>query len=198
MRDCLAELLDPTDRRHRHPFITCTNCGPRFTIITGLPYDRPTPPWPASRCAPPCAAEYADPADRRFHAQTICCHDCGPRLSLTGHTAEASHGEVALATARSLLRDGAVVAVKGIGGYHLACDATDQQAVQLLRKRKQRGDKPFAVMTRDLEDAHRLLALDEAEAALLGHRSRPVLLASRARSGTSSPRAWLRDRTTSA
>ena len=177
--DCRAELGDPADRRHRHPFITCTNCGPRFTITTGLPYDRPTTTMAAFALCEACAHEYADPADRRFHAQTVCCPDCGPRLALVRAERSTTHGDDALAEARRLLLDGGVVAVKGIGGYHLACDAGSDHAVTTLRKRKQRGDKAFAVMVADLAAAQRLVTLTAAEAELLDARSRPIVLAPR-------------------
>lgn len=179
--DCLAELRDPHDRRHRHPFITCTNCGPRFTITTGLPYDRPTTTMAGFAMCARCAAEYADPADRRFHAQTVCCPDCGPRLSLVVPGGALAIGDEALAQTRRRLATGEVVAVKGLGGYHLACDATDQDAVAGLRHRKRRGDRPFALMVADLDEARRLVELDRAEADLLGAASRPVVLAARRR-----------------
>jgi hydrogenase maturation protein HypF len=175
--DCLAELRDPTYRRHRHAFITCTNCGPRFTITTGLPYDRPATTMAGFAMCAACAQEYADPADRRFHAQTVCCPDCGPRLRLVRPQRDTSYDEDALGEARSLLAEGAVLAVKGIGGFHLACDATSESAVATLRKRKQRGDKPFAVMVAELGAAGELVHLDEAESLLLVARSRPVVLA---------------------
>jgi hydrogenase maturation protein HypF len=177
--DCLAELRDRNDRRHRHAFITCTNCGPRFTITTGLPYDRPATTMAAFAMCAACEAEYRDPRDRRFHAQTVCCRDCGPRLSLVRHDRQTTRGEEALAEARRLILDGGVVAVKGIGGYHLACDAGSDSAVTTLRKRKQRGDKAFAVMVRDLDAARNVVSLTDSEAALLDSRSRPILLASR-------------------
>jgi hydrogenase maturation protein HypF len=177
--DCLRDLSDPRNRRYRHPFVTCTNCGPRFTITTGLPYDRPSTTMAGFPLCPECAREYADPSDRRFHAQTVCCPACGPRLRLTRHVGDPSYDEDALQEARRLLGDGAVLAVKGIGGYHLACDAGDEQAAAMLRKRKQRGDKPFAVMVRTVADARRLVSLDDVEASLLGGRSRPILLARR-------------------
>ena len=177
--DCLAELGDPGDRRFRHPFITCTSCGPRFTVTTGLPYDRPSTTMAGFPMCPACAAEYTDPADRRFHAQTICCPDCGPRLRLVGPGHDPAFGEEALGEARRLLGAGAVVAVKGIGGFHLACDAADEEAVATLRARKQRGDKPFAVMAADLEAARTLVDLDDATTGLVTGRTRPVVLAPR-------------------
>ncbi|WP_374970494.1 carbamoyltransferase HypF [Terrabacter sp. BE26] len=177
--DCLADLLDPGNRRHRHPFVTCTNCGPRFTITTALPYDRPTTTMAGFPLCPVCALEYADPADRRFHAQTICCPECGPRLTLAQPGRDTTYGEEALAEARSLVAAGAVLAVKGIGGYHLVCDATSGSAVAMLRKRKQRGDKAFAVMVRTFDDARTLVDLDDAESELLSSRARPIVLAVR-------------------
>jgi hydrogenase maturation protein HypF len=181
--DCLAEMTDPTDRRYRHAFISCTNCGPRFTVVVDLPYDRPTTTMaPLPLCAR-CAAEYADPADRRFHAQTVACRDCGPQLTLHQDGLPALAGDAALAAARTLLAGGAIVAVKGLGGYHLACDATDSSAVSALRKRKDRGDKPFAVMVADLATADALVRLDDAERDLLAGPRRPVLLAPRRRPG---------------
>ena len=147
--DCVRDLTTPGNRRHRHPFVTCTNCGPRFTIVTALPYDRPSTTMAGFAMCPACAAEYADPADRRFHAQPIACPACGPTLALDQPGAARREGEDALAEAKRMLADGAVLAVKGLGGYHLACDASDASAVGLLRKRKQRGDKPFAVMVAD-------------------------------------------------
>ncbi|MFL6063284.1 MAG: carbamoyltransferase HypF [Friedmanniella sp.] len=177
--DCLAELADPTDRRYRHPFISCTNCGPRFSIIAGLPYDRPTTTMaPLPLCAA-CAAQYADPADRRFHAQTVACPECGPQLLLHRPGEPDVRGEAALTETRRLLSGGAVVAVKGLGGYHLACDAADSAAVRDLRKRKDRGDKPFAVMVRDLTVARGLVDASEAEEALLTDPRRPVVLLAR-------------------
>jgi hydrogenase maturation protein HypF len=181
--DCLRELADPADRRYRHPFISCTNCGPRFTIIRELPYDRPTTTMARFAMCAACAAEYADPADRRFHAQPIACRDCGPRLELVRPGHPVSRDDEALVAARRLLADGAVVAVKGLGGYHLACDARNAGAVAELRRRKRRGDKPFAVMVRDLAAARVLARVGEAEAALLTGPRRPVLLLARAPGG---------------
>jgi hydrogenase maturation protein HypF len=177
--DCLTDLADPANRRYRHPFVTCTNCGPRFTIVTGLPYDRPTTTMAEFPLCASCTREYADPGDRRFHAQTVCCPQCGPRLRLQREHRDTTYDEAALAEARRLIADGAVLAVKGIGGYHLACDATDEQAVGNLRKRKQRGDKAFAVLVRTLDDAARVVELDDATRSALSARGRPIVLAPR-------------------
>ncbi|GLF95414.1 carbamoyltransferase HypF [Streptomyces yaizuensis] len=173
---CLAELRDPADRRHRHPFITCTDCGPRFTIVTALPYDRAHTTMAGFPMCRGCAREYADPADRRFHAQPVSCHDCGPQLSLAVPGEPERDGEAALAQARRMLAAGAVLAVKGIGGYHLACDASDARAVALLRRRKNRGDKPFALMARALADVEPLVCLGPEERRLLTGPARPVVL----------------------
>jgi hydrogenase maturation protein HypF len=173
--DCLAELADPADRRFAYAFINCTNCGPRFTIVTGVPYDRPlTTMAPFAMCAE-CAAEYHDPADRRFHAQPVCCPACGPRLRLLG----AGGGEVAgdpLVGAARLLADGQVVAVKGLGGYHLAADAGSEAAASALRARKHREDKPFALMAADVAAARELCEVDETGESLLASLRRPVVL----------------------
>lgn len=184
--DCLAELADPADRRHRHPFITCTHCGPRFTIVTGLPYDRAHTTMARFPMCPDCAREYADPADRRFHAQPVACPACGPRLALlTGRppreTRDHEHDNDIdaadpIAEARRLLAAGAILAVKGLGGYHLACDATHPGAVAELRRRKARGDKPFALMARGIDDAERLAHIGPEERALLLGGVRPIVL----------------------
>ncbi|WP_235463202.1 carbamoyltransferase HypF [Frankia sp. BMG5.23] len=181
--DCLRELADPADRRYRHPFITCTNCGPRFTIITDLPYDRPATTMARFAMCPVCEREYSDPADRRFHAQPIACPACGPRLEFVSPLGAPRTGEDALAAARRLLADGGVLAVKGVGGYHLACVATDPTAVTTLRRRKRRGGKPFAVMVHDLAAARALAHVDEREAALLTDPARPIVLVRRRRDG---------------
>ncbi|WP_405747012.1 carbamoyltransferase HypF [Streptomyces sp. NBC_01525] len=174
---CLAELTDPGDRRHRHPFLTCTHCGPRFTIVTALPYDRAATTMAAFPMCARCAREYADPADRRFHAQPIACHDCGPRMALRRHpgTTGAAPADP-VAAARRMLADGAILAVKGLGGYHLACDATRERSVRLLRERKARGGKPFAVMARDLAAVEGLVHLSAAERDLLTGGRRPIVL----------------------
>jgi hydrogenase maturation protein HypF len=172
--DCARELRDPADRRYRHPFITCTNCGPRFTIITGLPYDRAATTMAGFTMCAACRAEYDDPADRRFHAQPIACPDCGPRLELV--TAQGTAAGDALRTARELLAAGHIVAVKGLGGYHLACDARNDRAVAELRRRKRRGGKPFAVMVADLDVARRLVTMTGDEERLLTGVRRPIVL----------------------
>ncbi|MGW5112691.1 carbamoyltransferase HypF [Nocardia sp. NPDC004123] len=174
--ECVADLCDPGNRRYRHPFVNCTNCGPRFTIIASLPYDRDRTSMAGFPMCARCAGEYADPVDRRFHAQPIACPDCGPRLSYTGPGA----GDP-VAAARELLRGGGILAVKGIGGYHLACDAGNETAVAELRRRKRRGDKPFAVMTADLDTARRIAEIDETAARLLTGPARPIVLLPRAR-----------------
>ncbi len=174
--ECAAELRDPANRRFRHPFVNCTNCGPRFTIIGSLPYDRPSTTMAAFEMCAQCAREYADPADRRFHAQPICCPACGPTLRYRRPDGEVLTGESALASARALLRGGGVLAVKGIGGYHLACDADNDAAVAELRTRKRRGDKPFAVMVPDLDTARGIAMVDDTAARVLGGSQRPIVL----------------------
>ncbi|WP_432032208.1 carbamoyltransferase HypF [Streptomyces antibioticus] len=173
--DCLAELADPADRRHRHPFVNCTHCGPRFTIVTGLPYDRAHTTMAGFPMCADCAREYADPADRRFHAQPVACPHCGPRLRLVGPYGGELSGD-AVARARALLARGAILAVKGLGGYHLACDAANGAAVDLLRRRKARGDKPFAVMARGVDDIHGLVWTGPEERSLLEDAARPIVL----------------------
>ncbi|MDL4774326.1 carbamoyltransferase HypF [Actinomadura xylanilytica] len=170
--DCLREMRDPADRRYRYPFVNCTNCGPRFTIVTGVPYDRPNTTMAGFAMCADCAREYHDPADRRFHAQPVCCPACGPALSF-----RPDGGGDPLGAARALLGDGGVLAVKGLGGYHLAARAADEAAVAALRARKHRPGKPFAVMVPDLDAARRLCVLDEAaEVELLTGPRRPIVL----------------------
>jgi hydrogenase maturation protein HypF len=178
--DCEAELRDPTDRRNRHAFINCTNCGPRFTIIAALPYDRANTTMATFPMCQDCAAEYADPTDRRFHAQPICCPRCGPALSYRDRRAHRIDAEDGLRRARRLLRDGGILAVKGIGGYHLACDAANDDAVTELRRRKHRGDKPFAVMVAHPATARSLGAFDANSERLLSGPQRPIVLVGRA------------------
>ena len=173
--DCLAELADRGDRRFGYPFINCTNCGPRFTIVRDVPYDRPRTTMAPFEMCDLCAAEYHDPADRRFHAQPTCCPACGPALALTGAAGTVLPGDP-LAAAADLLRQGKVLAVKGLGGYHLAVDACSDAAAAALRARKHREDKPFAVMVADVAAARRLCEVDETAAGLLASSRRPIVL----------------------
>ncbi len=179
--DCLSELRDPADRRYRYPFINCTNCGPRFTIVAGVPYDRSLTTMAAFEMCRACRAEYDDPDDRRFHAQPNACPECGPTVRLLDPSGGEVHepGADAVAATGRALRSGLIVAVKGIGGYHLACRADSEPAVATLRARKRREEKPFAVMTRSLESAASLIELSEAERALLAGPQRPIVIARR-------------------
>ncbi|MBV9350065.1 MAG: carbamoyltransferase HypF [Mycobacterium sp.] len=174
--DCVAELFDPVDRRYRHPFVTCTNCGPRFTIIRALPYDRPATTMSIFAMCERCAAEYHDPANRRFHAQPIACPDCGPSLWFRREAEWVDGSDAALAATQQALATGAVVAIKGIGGYHLACVVDSEDAVGRLRARKARGAKPFAMLVRDLDVARRYAHIDDTEAAVLSSPARPIVL----------------------
>ncbi len=187
--DCLRELFDPADRRYRYPFINCTNCGPRFTIVTGIPYDRPLTTMAGFEMCSACRDEYEDPGDRRFHAQPNACPACGPQLALLDpSSAPLGAAEEALREAAAALRAGAIVAVKGLGGYHLACMAADEIAVSALRGRKHREDKPFALMAVDLEAASALVELTPAEGRILQGKERPIVLARR-RPGARAARA---------
>lgn len=177
--DCLAEMRTPTDRRYGHPFISCTNCGPRYTVITGLPYDRPATTMAAFPMCEACSAEYHDPTDRRYHAQTVACPDCGPTLAWSGP----GTGTGPLAAAAAALDDGAVVAIKGIGGYHLACRADLGAPVDRLRRRKDRPAKPFAVMVADLDAARRVAYVGDAAAAQLRSPAAPIVLVPRREHG---------------
>ncbi len=179
--DCVRELMDPRDRRHRYPFINCTNCGPRFTIVRGVPYDRPLTTMASFEMCRLCRAEYEDPLDRRFHAQPVACPDCGPSLRLTDPAGRptAEGNEASLDAAKLALADGKIVAVKGIGGYHLACRADDEEVVAELRARKHREDKPFALMAGSPEAALDLVELDDVAGELLVSRERPIVLAPR-------------------
>ena len=168
---CLREMFDPADRRYRYPFINCTNCGPRFTIIQDIPYDRPLTTMRAFPMCFECEAEYHDPGNRRFHAQPNACPVCGPQVSF-GTLAR----DAAILAAIEALRDGRIVAIKGIGGFHLACDATNDLAVRTLRDRKGRGAKPFAMMARDLERVRRYAHVSDDEAQLLTAKERPIVL----------------------
>ena len=197
--DCLRELFDPADRRFHYPFINCTNCGPRFTIIRSLPYDRAATSMDRFPMCPTCAAEYADPLDRRFHAQPDACFDCGPHITwreadrgvvpagvdatpAVGSTREAS--DAIIERCVDLLAGGGIVAIKGLGGFHLACVATNEQAVRELRRRKRRSNKPLAVMVRGLADAERLCHIDDVERDLLAGSVRPIVLLRRRAAGS--------------
>ncbi len=180
--DCARELFDPSDRRFHHPFITCTNCGPRFTIIESLPYDRDNTTMAGFEMCSACRSEYGDPNDRRYHAQPIACHDCGPELAF--HSPIPAIGDDPVERAIAALAAGGVVAIKGLGGYHLACDATDDVAVTSIRTRKHRPDKPLAIMVADLAHAEEYAFVSEAEAELLCSSAAPIVLL-RARSESS-------------
>ncbi len=194
--DCLRELFDPADRRYRYPFINCTNCGPRFTIVTGIPYDRPNTTMAAFTLCPDCEREYHDPLDRRFHAQPVACPACGPHLWLEfspgPQASEAAlptaqpgpSGDEALLHAQRLLKAGKIVAIKGLGGFHLACDAANPAAVAELRRRKLRVGKPFALMMPDAETVSRHCLLNDTDRELLESRARPVVLLPRRESST--------------
>ncbi len=189
--DCLRELFDPADRRYHYPFINCTNCGPRFTIIRSLPYDRAATSMNCFPMCPECAEEYADPLDRRFHAQPDACFDCGPHITWreagVGDGRDEAAASLAVGTTREtsdaiidrcveLLACGSIVAIKGLGGFHLACDASNEQAVAELRRRKRRSNKPLAVMVRDLADVERLCHVNDVERGLLAGSIRPIVL----------------------
>jgi hydrogenase maturation protein HypF len=177
--DCISEVFDERDRRHRYPFTNCTNCGPRFTIALDVPYDRPATSMASFPMCEDCRREYEDPEDRRFHAQPNACPRCGPRLRLLAQNGEEVVADDVIGRAAAQLLQGAIVAVKGIGGFHLACDATSREAVTELRLRKRRDAKPFAVMVRTLAEAQRLAALTEAECELLQSSERPIVLVRR-------------------
>ena len=181
--ECATEQADPANRRYRHAFVNCTNCGPRFTIIASLPYDRAATTMADFAMCAECAREYTDPADRRFHAQPVCCPNCGPTLRYRDGNGHVTEGEPGLGRARRLLRDGGVLAVKGIGGYHLACDAANERAVAELRTRKRRGDKPFAVMVPDLTRARAVADVDKSSARVLSGPQRPIVLMPRRAGG---------------
>ena len=174
--DCLREMQDPRDRRFRYPFLNCTNCGPRFTIVRDVPYDRANTSMAAFPMCGPCRAEYEDPLDRRFHAQPTACPVCGPTMAWHEHGAEGPRGMVAIERAAARLQAGAIVAIKGLGGYHLACDARREDAVAALRRRKRRYAKPLALMVRDLDAARELCAFEPAAEATLTTPRRPIAL----------------------
>jgi hydrogenase maturation protein HypF len=176
--DCLRELFDPADKRYFYPYINCTNCGPRFTVILGLPYDRANTtmrPWPLDEN---CACEYGNPGDRRFHAQPVACPRCGPGYYLQAPHKTVRGNEASIRGAAEMLQAGKILAVKGLGGYHLACDARNSDAVQSMRNRKYRKEKPFALMARNVEVARGLIHLSSESEALLTSTARPIVIAS--------------------
>lgn len=175
--DCLAEMNDPADRRHRYPFITCTFCGPRFTIVRGVPYDRPFTTMDRFELCQQCRAEYENPADRRFHAQPTACPACGPALTWRGRNGPQQHADAALAVAMTVLVEGGIVAVKGVGGYHLACDARRPEVVGRLRERKRRSAKPFALLAASLDVAREVTVLDAETERALASPQAPIVLA---------------------
>ena len=184
--DCLADVTDPKNRRYRYAFTNCTHCGPRLSIIRSVPYDRAGTSMAGFDMCPACRAEYEDPADRRFHAQPNCCPDCGPRLWLedrSGDQVDIAPWPDAIGAAAELLRRGSIVAVKGIGGFHLACDATNQDAVRRLRRNKHRYDKPFALMARDPDVIGRYAAVASADEELLRSPAAPIVLLDRRSDG---------------
>ncbi|MDT7689945.1 MAG: hydrogenase maturation protein HypF [Acidobacteriota bacterium] len=190
--DCLRELFDPQDRRYRYPFINCTNCGPRFTIVEGIPYDRDRTTMRDFEMCDDCRAEYENPLDRRFHAEPTACPRCGPRLSLTdaeGRAVELDGVEDITGRVRLLLTSGRIVSVKGIGGFHLACDALDVEAVECLRQRKYREDKPFALMAKSVAVIKEYAHVSETEEALLNSARRPVVLLEKRVDGRRLPEA---------
>ncbi len=186
--DCRRELFDPHDRRFRYPFINCTNCGPRFSIIRDIPYDRPNTTMSGFKLCPTCQVEYENPLDRRFHAQPIACPQCGPQVELIQNGEVICSAEDALQKARQYLAEGMILVVKGLGGYHLACDASNPQAVALLRERKKRSDRPFALMAFDLETIAQYCEISDSEALQLQTPQHPILLL-RKKPGCSLPEA---------
>ncbi len=176
-KDCLRELFDPSDNRYLYPYINCTNCGPRYTVILGLPYDRSNTTMQAWPLDEYCAGEYSDPSNRRFHAQPVCCSKCGPEFSLRSSENTVFGNEQSIRSAAEMLRAGKILAVKGLGGYHLACDARNADAVQALRNRKYRKEKPFALMAKSIEAARDLVWFSAEAEALVTSAARPIVIA---------------------
>ncbi|MDO8745792.1 MAG: Sua5/YciO/YrdC/YwlC family protein, partial [Candidatus Brocadiaceae bacterium] len=175
-QDCLKELFDPMDRRYHYPFINCTNCGPRYSITKDIPYDRSNTTMAHFTMCEACESEYYDPANRRFHAQPNACPVCGPQLMLLNNKGLTVQTQDPISTVCTLLHDGKIVAVKGLGGYHIACDALNSKSVSLLRKRKYREDKPFAVMMENIETVNKFCFVDAKEETLLLSTQRPIVL----------------------
>ncbi|RLB79053.1 MAG: carbamoyltransferase HypF [Deltaproteobacteria bacterium] len=192
--DCLREMFDPRDRRYRYPFINCTNCGPRYTIIQDIPYDRATTTMKVFRMCPSCQKEYEDPSDRRFHAQPNACWDCGPQVSLYDSSGKQIICHDPVRETISLLERGYILAIKGLGGFHLAVDAANHKAVVRLRRRKHREEKPLAIMVKDLNTAATFAHISEREAAILTSIQRPIVLLRKRRSHGLSPQIAPRNR----
>lgn len=184
--DCLRELFDPNDRRFRYPFINCTNCGPRFSIIKDIPYDRPLTTMAGFKMCEKCREEYENPLDRRFHAQPVACEDCGPQVWFEDLAGNRTFAESGLHTARQWLKNGKIIAIKGLGGFHLACDAFNEQTLEKLRSLKKRSDKPFAVMVFNSSIAQKHCELNADELTLLESKEKPIVVAKR-KSGSSIP-----------
>ena len=181
--DCLRELFDPRNRRYRYPFINCTNCGPRYTIVRRIPYDRPYTSMSSFELCPQCRAEYENPGDRRFHAQPNACPQCGPRLWLCGAGGEKLPAEDVIEKSAALLREGAIMAIRGLGGFHLVVDAANAEAVALLRRRKKRGAKPFALMAATLDSVQSYCRISSRERQLLTSSRRPIVLLEKKENG---------------
>lgn len=179
--DCAKEFSDPQNRRYHYPFINCTNCGPRFTIVTGIPYDRRNTTMEDFRMCPECGREYSNPGDRRYHAQPVSCKDCGPELFVADRSGRNVDTPDPAAFVRRRICDGGIVAIKGLGGYHLACDAQNSSAVERLRERKARDDKPFALMARDMGVIRKYCDVSVEEAAMLSSPAHPIVLLGRKR-----------------
>jgi hydrogenase maturation protein HypF len=175
-KECEKELFDPLNRRYEYPFITCTHCGVRYSIVYDLPYDRKNTSMKFFKMCEACRREYTDPLNRRYHAQPIGCHECGPSLLLLDSAGQNIPTETIIDDAARVLLNGAILAVKGVGGYHLMCDATDEGAVARLRKRKHRPAKPFAVMVKDIVMAKELAHIGRSEEILLSSKERPIVL----------------------
>ena len=186
-KDCLKELFDPEDRRYGYAFINCTNCGPRFTITESVPYDRPRTSMKVFPMCKECSKEYVDPMDRRFHAQANACRACGPRLSMHRSGGEPLPLDDPVFEAAKALKQGCVIAIKGLGGFHLAVDATSEKAVALLRTRKQRKSKPLAVMVRDVDTARRFCHVCSEEAETLSSKEQPIVLLRKNEDGDLAP-----------
>jgi hydrogenase maturation protein HypF len=178
-KDCQNELFDPNNHRYRYPFINCTNCGPRISIINAIPYDRPNTTMLTFKMCDRCMAEYKDPLDRRFHAQPIACPDCGPHVWFSNDNQDSPTREEAIQKARKFIKLGKIIAIKGLGGFHLSCNALDDQAVAILRQRKKRSDKSFAVMAFDIDSIEKYCHVSESEKQLLQSPQRPIVILER-------------------